>query len=82
LFKRWRREWRRPEEEENYEFGMVGWMKNMKKGNIGCSSAGQSCVVEKLRGRTGKKKTPTAREIRLCHKESRQNDGREYADEK
>jgi hypothetical protein len=29
---------------------MVRWMKNMKKGNIGCSSAGLSCMVEKEGG--------------------------------
>ncbi len=27
----------RPEEQEDYEFGVVGWMKNLKKGNNGCS---------------------------------------------
>jgi hypothetical protein len=53
-------------------------MKNLKKGNNGCSSAGQSCMVERLRGRTGKKRTPPAREIRQRHKESRQINGREH----
>jgi tRNA A37 methylthiotransferase MiaB len=63
------------EEEEDYEFGIVERMRNMKKENSGCSSACHSCVVKKLRGRTRKKRTSTAREIRQCHKESRQNGG-------